>query len=43
MPERREMMLRFILVLYILMANGVTVPGAVMVAAWCLAGVTLKF
>lgn len=39
MPERRENMIRFILALYILIANGAAVPGAVMVAAWCLAGV----
>ncbi len=31
-------MLKFILALYILMANGVAVPGAVLVIAWCLAG-----
>ena len=29
-------MLRFVLALYILMANGIDVPGAVLAVAWCM-------
>lgn len=33
-------MLRFVLALYILMANGIVVPGAVLAVAWCMVAFT---
>lgn len=35
--KKEENMLKFVLALYILMANGYAVPAAVLVIAWCMA------